>query len=128
MSKMGQILNMSPNGKKFPKVPVYEIARTSGCAYTARVTVASPQKLEQAVQKAVPIAREVGPSYIQIYTPCPTNMKFSPDQTVMIAKESEKSYYSFDEFILEEALTYLDRFSKFECNNKNHKNVGSEGG
>lgn len=59
MSRMGQKLNMSPTGKKFPKIPVYDMAKATGCAYTVRVTVANPFKLEKAVQKAILISRAV---------------------------------------------------------------------
>jgi pyruvate ferredoxin oxidoreductase beta subunit len=107
MTKEGQVLNMAPEGKKFPKIPVFDLARSSGCAYGARVTVASPKKIGEAVKKAILIAREVGPTYVQIYTPCPTNLKFSPDQTVKVAKDAEAGYYSFEEFISAEAQAYL---------------------
>ncbi|MCW3489378.1 thiamine pyrophosphate-dependent enzyme [Dethiobacter alkaliphilus] len=109
MTKEGEVLNMAPDGKKFPKIPVFDLARSSGCAYGARVTVASPKKIGQVVKKAIQVAREVGPSYVQIYTPCPTNLKFSPDKTVQVAKEAETDYYSFEEFISTEAQEYLDK-------------------
>lgn len=107
MSKLGQVLNMAPLGKKFPKIPVFDLARSAGCAYGARVTVARPKKIEAAVRKAVLIARETGSTYVQIYTPCPTNMKFPPDQTLKTALEAENGYYAFEEFISEEAQAYL---------------------
>ncbi|MBS4022627.1 MAG: ferredoxin oxidoreductase [Dethiobacter sp.] len=109
MSVEGQVLNMAPQGKKFPKIPVFDLARVSGCAYGARVTVASPKKIGQAVKKAILIAREVGPTYVQIYTPCPTNLKFPPNMTIKTAKEAEAGYYSFQEFINDEALEYLKK-------------------
>ncbi len=108
MSKMGQKLNMSPTGKKFPKIPVYDMAKAAGCAYTARVTVANPFKLEKAVQKAILISRAVGPTYVQIYTPCPTNMKFPSNETIKVAREAEKEYYFLDEYISKEAESYLN--------------------
>ena len=107
MTKEGQVLNMAPEGKKFPKIPVFDLARSSGCAYGARVTVASPKKIGEAVKKAILIARAIGPTYVQIYTPCPTNLKFSPDQTVKVAKDAEAGYYSFEEFISAEAQAHL---------------------
>jgi pyruvate ferredoxin oxidoreductase beta subunit len=110
MTKEGEVLNMAPDGKKFPKIPVFDLARSSGCAYGARVTVASPNKICQAVKKAILIAREIGPTYVQIYTPCPTNFKFPPDRTVKVAKEAEAGYYSFDEFISPEAQEYLQKY------------------
>ncbi len=109
MTVEGQVLNMAPAGKKFPKVPVFEIAKISGCAYAVRVTVASPRKVAQAVRNAVLIAREIGPTYVQIYTPCPTNMKFPPNQTINVAKQAAKGYYAYEEFITDEAAGYLAR-------------------
>lgn len=109
MSNQGQVLNMAPMGKKFPKVPVFEIAKASGCVYAVRVTVASPRKLGRAVRKAIIIAREVGPTYVQIYTPCPTNLKFPPNETIKVALEAEKDYYAFEEFITPEAAEYLEQ-------------------
>jgi pyruvate ferredoxin oxidoreductase beta subunit len=107
MTVRGQVLNMAPTGKKFPKIPVFEMAKTSGCVYGARVTVARPRRLGRAVRNAILIAREVGPTYVQIYTPCPTNLKFPPDQAIKVAKEAEKTHYSYEEFITEEAAEYL---------------------
>ncbi len=108
MSKQGQVLNMAPRGKTFPKIPIFEIAKVSGCVYCARVTVASPDKVARAVRSAIIIAREVGPTYVQMYTPCPTNMKFPPDKTIETARKAEQEYYSFEEFITDEAARYLD--------------------
>jgi len=107
MSPIGQKLNMAPTGKKFPKIPVYEMARTAGCAFTARVTVASPYKLEKAIRTAILVSRTVGPSYVQIYTPCPTNMKFPSNKTIEIAKKAQENYYFYDEFISEDAQAFL---------------------
>ncbi|MFZ5688064.1 MAG: thiamine pyrophosphate-dependent enzyme, partial [Bacillota bacterium] len=109
MSKQGQVLNMAPVGKQFPKIPVFEMAKVSGCAYAVRVTVASPRKVGRAVRNAILVAREIGPTYIQIYTPCPTNLKFPPNRTLEVAREAEKDYYAYEEFVTEEAANYLAR-------------------
>ncbi len=108
MSRQGKVLNMAPAGKKFPKIPVFELAKTAGCAFAAKVTVASPKKVGSAFRKAVLIAREVGPTYLQLYTPCPTNLKFPPDQTVKVAREAEKNDYLFEEYLTEDAQRYLE--------------------
>ncbi|OAG26836.1 thiamine pyrophosphate-dependent enzyme [Thermodesulfatator autotrophicus] len=99
---------MAPKGKKFPKIPVFEMAKISGCVYSAKITVASPIKLSKIVRKAILIAREVGPTYVQIYTLCPTNLKFPPDNTIKVAKKAEKIYYKPEEFITPEAEEYLN--------------------
>ena len=108
MSKEGDVLNMAPTGKKFPKLPIFELAKVSGCSYVARVTIASPKKIEKAIQRAVLVARKIGPTYVQLFTPCPTNLKFAPNKTMEVAKEAEKTYYPFDEYISDEALAYLN--------------------
>lgn len=112
MSPQGKVLNMAPKGKQFPKVPIFDLAKASGCAYAARVTVASPHKLGKAVKKAILVAREIGPSYVQIYTPCPTNLKFPPNQTIHAAREAEKGGYSYEEFITPEAKEYLESLNR----------------
>jgi pyruvate ferredoxin oxidoreductase beta subunit len=109
MSQKGKKLNMAPLGKNFSKIPVHELAITAGCAYVARVTVASPKRVEKAVRKAVLISRHVGPTYVQIYTPCPTNSKFPSGETINVAKAAEKENYSFSEHMPPEAKAYWDK-------------------
>ncbi len=108
MSKEGQVLNMAPTGKKYPKLPIFEMAKVSGCVYAVRVTIASPHKVGKAIRKAILLAREVGPTYVQIYTPCPTNLKFPPNQTIQVAKDIEKDYYAYEEFVSDKAKEYLN--------------------
>jgi pyruvate ferredoxin oxidoreductase beta subunit len=103
MSAQGEVLPMAPMGKSFPKIPVFELAKSSGCVYGARVTVANPVRLGQVVKKAILVAREIGPTYVQIYTPCPTNMRFSPAETIDIAREAQAGAYAFEEFVSDEA-------------------------
>lgn len=107
MSARGQVLHMAPRGKNFPKIPVFEMARTSGCVYGAKVTVADPKRLGTAVVRAILIARQLGPTYVQIYTPCPTNLKFSPADTISTARKAQESVYAYEEFITKEAAELL---------------------
>lgn len=111
MSKKGDVLNMAPTGKAFQKIPVFEMAKTAGCAYVARVTVASPRKLGEVVRKAILLARAVGPTYVQMFTPCPTNLKYAPDQTVAMAKAAEKNHYAFAEHLTPDAQACLERMA-----------------
>lgn len=90
MSCEGAVLNMAPTGKKFPKIPMPEIARDSGCAYVATVSVANARRLGRMVKRAILVARETGPTYVQIFVPCPTNYKFSTSETLRRAKEREE--------------------------------------
>jgi pyruvate ferredoxin oxidoreductase beta subunit len=107
MSVSGAVLNMAPTGKKFEKVHMAELAITSGCAYVAVVSTARPRQIGKSFQKAVLIAREVGPTYVQIHTPCPTNMKMKPHEGILFAKERLKTDYAFREHITPEAEEYL---------------------
>lgn len=107
MSALGQVLHMAPKGKNFPKIPVFEMAKTSGCAYGAKVTIANPKRLGEAVTKAILIARQLGPTYVQIYTPCPTNLKFNPADTIGMARKAQEGAYCFEEFMTEEAAELM---------------------
>jgi pyruvate ferredoxin oxidoreductase beta subunit len=108
MSPEGSVLPMAPKGKNFPKLPIFELAKTSGCAYAAKVTIAKPKKLGAVIRKAILVAREVGPTYVQIYTPCPTNLRVAPSEVVSIARKAGKDIYTFEEFISDEARELLE--------------------
>jgi pyruvate ferredoxin oxidoreductase beta subunit len=104
MSPKGTVLNMAPKGKTFSKVSVPELARESGCAYVAAVNPANPKKLEKAVRRGILAARELGPTYIQVFSPCPTNYKFKPNETISKIKTREKEgTYETKEYLSEEA-------------------------
>ncbi|MFQ5482188.1 MAG: thiamine pyrophosphate-dependent enzyme [Nitrospinaceae bacterium] len=70
LMQKGFVAKMAPVGKKFEKVRLPEIAFESGCHYVAVLTVSKPNRVEQAIRRAVLVAREFGPTYIQLYTPC----------------------------------------------------------
>lgn len=108
MSPHGTVLNMAPKGKKFQKISMPELAREAGCAYVASVSPSQPKKLEKAVKRAILVAREVGPTYVQIFAPCPTNYKFKPQETLSRVKQREKDgTYQNREYISPEAQEYL---------------------
>jgi len=104
MSPEGAVLNMAPKGKKFAKVSMPNLARESGCPYVATVTPANPNKLAKSIRRAILAARELGPSYVQVFSPCPTNFKFKPSETISIIKQRQKEgTYKITEFVSEEA-------------------------
>jgi len=107
MSMCGAVLNMAPTGKKFQKIRVHELAISAGCAYVAVVSTAKPKNISECFKKAILIAREVGPTYIQIFTPCPTNLKIKPSDSKKVAAERFKGDYAFKEHITDEAREYL---------------------
>lgn len=110
MSQEGQVLNMAPTGKKFSKISMPEIAQASGCAYVAAVTPSQGKRLAKMVRRAILVAREIGPTYVQIYCPCPTNYKFKPGETIARLKEREKDgTYQVKEYISPKAQELIDQ-------------------
>lgn len=104
MSPEGAVLNMAPKGKKFAKISMPTLARESGCPYVATVTPANPNKLAKSIRRAILVARELGPSYVQAFAPCPTNFKFKPSETISMIKQRQKEgTYKTTEFVSEEA-------------------------
>jgi len=70
LMQKGFVAKMAPTGKNFEKVRLPEIAFESGCHYVAMLTVSKPTRVEKAIRRAVHVAREFGPTYVQLYTPC----------------------------------------------------------
>ncbi len=107
MTRQGVVVNMAPLGKKFPKVPISEIAKISGCAYVATVTPARARRLGQMVRRAILIAREIGPTYVQIFCPCATNYKFPPSESLKRSKDTE-----ITEHMTPEAQEFIEQAEK----------------
>ena len=70
LMQKGFVSKMAPVGKLFDKVRLPEIAREAGCQYVVMMTSSKPNRVEKAIRNAIYVAREIGPTYIQIYTPC----------------------------------------------------------
>ena len=66
----GFVAKMAPVGKLFDKVRLPEIAKESGCHFVVQCTVSKPSLVERVVRQAIMVAREIGPTYCQFYTPC----------------------------------------------------------
>jgi pyruvate ferredoxin oxidoreductase beta subunit len=107
MTNRGAVLKMAPLGKKFDKLNMVEMAKVAGCAYVATVVPTKPAKVASTIKKAVLIAREVGPTYIQAYTSCNIEYGIPTDKVLEDAKNVESERYQFSEFITEEAKQYL---------------------
>ncbi len=107
MTMKGMVLKMSPLGKKFEKMDMMGLAKVAGCAYIARVVPTNPTRVYNTIRKAVLIAREIGPTYIQAYTSC--NIEYAiPTPLVMDdARAVETARYGFVEIISDEAKAYL---------------------
>jgi pyruvate ferredoxin oxidoreductase beta subunit len=83
------------------------MAKIAGCAYVATVVPNNPRRVESVIKKAVLIAREVGPTYIQAYTSCNIEYAIPTDKVMEDAKNVENDRYAFTEYISDEAKQYL---------------------
>jgi pyruvate ferredoxin oxidoreductase beta subunit len=111
MTNQGAVLKMAPLGKKFEKMDMVGMAKIAGCAYVATVVPNNPRRVESVIKKAVLIAREVGPTYIQAYTSCNIEYAIPTDKVLEDAKTVEDDRYKFAEYITEDAKQYLaDRY------------------
>ncbi|MFQ5780729.1 MAG: thiamine pyrophosphate-dependent enzyme [Nitrospiria bacterium] len=108
MTEQGMVLKMAPLGKKFEKMDMLGLAKTAGVAYTARLAPTNPTRVANTIRKAVLIAREVGPTFIQAYTSC--NIEYAiPTPLVMDdARKVEKDRYQFLEYFSDEAKSYWE--------------------
>ncbi|MFQ5597233.1 MAG: thiamine pyrophosphate-dependent enzyme [Nitrospiria bacterium] len=109
MTQQGMVLKMAPNGKKFEKMDMLGLAKTSGVAYTARIAPTNPTRVANTVRKAVLIAREVGPTYIQAYTSCNIEYAIPTPKVMDDAREVEKDRYEFIEYFSDEAKDFWDK-------------------
>ena len=107
MTNKGQVLKMAPLGKKFEKMDMIGMAKLAGCAYVATVVPNNPRRVESVIKKAVLIAREIGPTYIQAYTSCNIEYSIPTDKVLEDCKTVEDDRYAFSEHITDEAKEYL---------------------
>lgn len=107
MTQFGKKAYMAPKGKKFNKVNMAALAKAAGCCYVAVVTSAKPIRIGEVVRKAIIAARSIGPTYVQIFTPCPTNLKILSEESIKTARESESERYAFFEYASEEVKKLL---------------------
>jgi pyruvate ferredoxin oxidoreductase beta subunit len=109
LMQKGFVAKMAPVGKKFDKVRLPEIARESGCAYVVNCTVSKPSLVEKVVRNAVLIAREIGPTYLQLYTPCILEIGKNSMEGLQEMRDAEKpgERFNYKEFISDEAKAFL---------------------
>ena len=108
----GQVFKMAPKGKVFDKVPMWEIAVTSGCAYSVKLTASAPKKVSKVLREAIFIAREIGPTYIHLYTPCILEIGLSANEGLWEMKEQDKDRFDSFSYISPEAEEYLKKCKK----------------
>ncbi len=108
MTERGAILKMAPKGKQFEKMDMIGLAKTANVAYIARVTPTNPTRVASTIRKAVLIAREIGPTFIQAYTSCNIEYAIPTPKVMDDAKEVETARYGFMEIMSDEAREYLE--------------------
>jgi len=83
------------------------MAKVAGCSYIATVVPNNPRRVESVIKKAVLIARDIGPTYIQAYTSCNIEYAIPTDKVMEDAKTVEDDRYKFTEYVSDEAKAYL---------------------
>jgi pyruvate ferredoxin oxidoreductase beta subunit len=113
LMQKGFVAKMAPVGKLFDKVRLPEIARESGCHYVVQCTVSKPSLIEKVVRNAVMIAREIGPTYLQLYTPCILEIGKNSMEGLQEMRDSEKptERFAYKEYISESAKQLLAEVS-----------------
>jgi len=74
------------------------------------LTVSKPNRVEQAIKNAVLVAREVGPTFVQLYTPCILEIGKQSMEGLDEMKDAESIGGRFvqKEYITDEAQKLLD--------------------
>ena len=98
---------MAPKGKVFDKVPMWELAVTSGCQYSVKLTASAPKKVAKVLREAVLVARELGPTYIHLYTPCILEIGLAANEGLWEMKEQDKERFESFRYVSPEAEEYL---------------------
>lgn len=109
LMQKGFVAKMAPIGKQFDKVRLPEIARESGCHYVVQCTVSKPSVVERVIKSAVYIAREIGPTYVQLYTPCILEIGKNSMEGLQEMRDSEKpsERFAYKEFVSDQAKAFL---------------------
>ncbi len=118
LMQKGFVSKMAPVGKKFEKVRLPEIAFE--CHYVACLTVSKPNRVEQAVRNAVHVAREFGPTYVQLYTPCILEIGKQSMEGLDEMKDAESigGRFVMKEFMTDEVKAYLKELNAKEKEKK----------
>jgi pyruvate ferredoxin oxidoreductase beta subunit len=64
------------------------------------------------IRRAVLIAREIGPTYIQAYTSCNIEYAIPTPDVMQDAFDVEKDRYGFEEFMTDDAKAYITEVEK----------------
>lgn len=104
---------MAPAGKQFEKVDLPQIAITSGCDYVVCCTASKSAVIEKVIRNAIMVSREIGPTYVQIYTPCILELGMTSKDGIVEMKDGEKKgeRFAFFEHKSEAAAELIDKLN-----------------
>lgn len=114
MTMKGSVLKMAPRGKITGKIDALGLAKVAGCAYIAQIAPTNPARVVRTVKRAILIAREVGPTYIQAYTSCNIEYAIPTPDVMQDAFDIEKERYGFTEIMTDDAKAYITELEKKE--------------
>jgi pyruvate ferredoxin oxidoreductase beta subunit len=112
MTLKGQVLKMAPRGKEVDKIDALSLAKVAGCAYIAQIAPTNPARVMRTIRRAVLIAREIGPTYIQAYTSCNIEYAIPTPDVMQDAFDVEKERYGFEEIMTDDAKAYITEIEK----------------
>jgi len=77
--------------------------------HVAILTVSKPNLVERVLKNAVMIARTIGPTFVQIYTPCILEIGKQSMEGLQEMRDSEgpNDRFAFREYITDEAKAFL---------------------
>ncbi|TDJ51809.1 MAG: ferredoxin oxidoreductase [Nitrospina sp.] len=112
MTLKGKVLKMAPRGKEVDKIDALSLAKVAGCVYIVQIAPTNPSRVMRTIRRAVLIAREIGPTYIQAYTSCNIEYAIPTPDVMQDAFDVEKDRYGFEEFMTDDAKAYITEVEK----------------
>jgi pyruvate ferredoxin oxidoreductase beta subunit len=73
------------------------------------MTASAPKAVAKAVREAILVAREIGPTYINLYTPCILEIGLSANEGLGEMKDQDKDRFASYKHISPEAEAYLKK-------------------
>ena len=91
---------------------MWELAKVSGCHYSVNMTASAPKAVAKAVREAILVAREIGPTFLNIYTPCILEIGLSANEGLGEMKDQDKDRFASYKYVSPEAEAFLKECKK----------------
>jgi pyruvate ferredoxin oxidoreductase beta subunit len=95
-------------------MPAIDLAKAAGVVYAVRMSPTNIKKAAKIIRRAIFVAREVGPTFIQAYTSCNIEYSIPTEDVFQDAKDKEKTRFQFEEFMTPEAQAVIERVEEEE--------------